>query len=168
MSDDHMSDSRFGKIFGTMIAAMVGLTVVLIVLANAVSSTLEDEMASLKVKNKARELVMRIEPIGKFKIGKVAEAEKPETVAKTEAVSGESTYNSACSACHNQGVAGAPKFGDGGAWNQRVAQGKDVLYEHALSGYQGKVGYMPPKGGNASLSDVHVKAAVDYILENVK
>lgn len=170
MSEKLMSDARFGKIFGGMIAAMVVLTIVLIIIANVVGSTLKDEMASLKSQAKAKEVIARIEPIGKVNFG------KPDMVAQTQAVpaaavetvSGESTYNSACAACHAQGVAGAPKFADGGAWNDRIAKGKDTLYANAIKGYQGQAGYMPPKGGNASLSDDQVKAAVDYMVENIK
>ena len=69
---------------------------------------------------------------------------------------------------HGQGIAGAPKFGDKALWAPRVAQGVDVLYQHALNGFQGKGGLMPPKGGNTSLSDAEVKAAVDYMVAAAK
>jgi len=74
----------------------------------------------------------------------------------------------ACSACHTAGVAGAPKTGDKAGWAPRVAQGKDTLYKHAIGGFQGKMGVMPAKGGNTSLSDADVKAAVDYMLAALK
>ena len=70
-----------------------------------------------------------------------------------------------CMACHNSGVAGSPKIGDKDAWADRIAQGMDLLYEHAIVGFQGKAGYMPPKGGFAHLSDDDVKLAVDYMVE---
>jgi len=66
------------------------------------------------------------------------------------------------------GVAGAPKTGDKAGWAPRVAQGKDTLYKHAIGGFQGKMGVMPAKGGNTSLSDADVKAAVDYMLAALK
>jgi cytochrome c5 len=81
---------------------------------------------------------------------------------------GAAIYNSSCAACHAQGVAGAPKFGDAAAWKDRIAQGNDTLYEHAIVGYQGKAGYMPPKGGFANLSDDEVKEAVDYMVSNAQ
>ncbi len=84
--------------------------------------------------------------------------------AANAAGSGESTYKTSCAACHVAGVAGAPKFGDKPAWKDRIAQGKDTLYEHALKGFQGKAGFMPAKGGNAALPDEEVKAAVDYMV----
>ena len=70
--------------------------------------------------------------------------------------------------CHASGVTGAPKFGDKADWGPRIAQGKDTLYQHALNGFQGKKGMMPPKGGNTSLPDADVKAAVDYMVSQAK
>jgi len=78
---------------------------------------------------------------------------------------GAAVYNSGCMACHSAGVAGAPKVGDKDAWTDRIAQGMDLMYEHAIVGFQGEAGYMPPKGGFAHLSDDDVKLAVDYMVE---
>ena len=50
----------------------------------------------------------------------------------------------------------------------RIAKGKEVLYEHALKGYQGSSGVMPAKGGRADLSDDLVKAAVDHMVDLAK
>lgn len=77
---------------------------------------------------------------------------------------GEQVHQATCFACHGTGAAGAPKTGDAGAWQDRIAQGKDTLYTHAIEGYQGDAGVMPAKGGNPSLSDEDVKAAVDYMM----
>ncbi len=80
---------------------------------------------------------------------------------------GKTLYNTACVACHGAGIAGAPKFADNAAWAPRVKQGSAVLYEHAIKGFQGKAGMMPPKGGS-SASDDEVKAAVDYMANAAK
>lgn len=80
---------------------------------------------------------------------------------------GKALFTSTCSACHATGVAGAPKFGDKAAWAPRLKQGTNVLYEHALKGFQGKSGVMPPKGGSTA-SDDDVKAAVDYMASAAK
>jgi cytochrome c5 len=77
---------------------------------------------------------------------------------------GEEVYKQTCFACHAAGVAGAPKLGDKAAWGPRIAQGIDTLYTHSLKGFQGKAGVMPPKGGNVTLPDADVKAAVDYMV----
>jgi cytochrome c5 len=81
---------------------------------------------------------------------------------------GEGVYKTACIACHGAGIAGAPKAGDKAAWSPRIAQGKPMLYDHALKGYQGKAGVMPAKGGNVALADADVKSAVDYMVSLAK
>lgn len=87
--------------------------------------------------------------------------------AVASADTGKKAYDTACFACHGAGIAGAPKFGDKAAWSARIGQGSSVLYEHAIKGFQGKAGVMPPKGGSA-LPDADVKAAVDYMVAAVK
>ena len=86
---------------------------------------------------------------------------------KVSADAGKKLYDGVCMACHAAGVAGAPKFGDKTAWAERIKQGAPVLYEHAIKGYQGKAGVMPPKGGSTA-SDEEVKAAVDYMTAAAK
>jgi cytochrome c5 len=77
---------------------------------------------------------------------------------------GKSVFDKTCTACHTAGVAGAPKLGDKAEWGPRIAQGTDVLHKHAIEGFTGSKGAMPPKGGNTALSDADVKAAVDYMV----
>jgi cytochrome c5 len=77
---------------------------------------------------------------------------------------GAAAYETACAACHGAGIAGAPKVGDKAAWGPRIAQGKSVLYKHAIEGYTGKSGVMPAKGGRANWSDDLVQQAVDHML----
>jgi cytochrome c5 len=122
----------------------------------------------------------RIAPVAKSVVDPNAPAEEPKAAAPAAAATpvaavaippapgkagaaaggaGKSTYDTACSACHATGVAGAPKFGDKAAWAPRIKQGKDTLYTHAIKGK----GAMPPKGGNTALPDDAVKAAVDYM-----
>ncbi|WP_250460330.1 c-type cytochrome [Microbulbifer litoralis] len=76
--------------------------------------------------------------------------------------SGKQVYDSACHTCHAAGVAGAPKFGDAGAWGPRIAKGMDTLYTHAINGFNA----MPAKGLCMDCSEDEVKAAVDYMTEN--
>lgn len=77
---------------------------------------------------------------------------------------GKSIYGKTCALCHAAGVAGAPKPGDKDDWAPRIAQGKDTLYKHAIEGFTGDKGVMPPRGGASSLSDDDVKSAVDYMV----
>ncbi len=86
------------------------------------------------------------------------------SAATTQGEAGADIYNKSCASCHASGVAGAPKTGDAAAWKDRIAQGMDTLYNHAIQGFDG----MPAKGGDASLTDDQVKSAVDYMVAQSK
>src|SRR5262245_26349993 len=73
---------------------------------------------------------------------------------------GKGTYEGVCAPCHGTGAAGAPKVGDAGAWAPRIKTGLNALYASALKGK----GAMPPKGGNPSLPDIAVQAAVRHMV----
>jgi cytochrome c5 len=77
---------------------------------------------------------------------------------------GKDLFESVCTSCHGAGIAGAPKAGDKGAWGPRIAEGKAALYQHALGGFTGKSGVMPPKGGRTDLPDDLIKQGVDYMV----
>jgi cytochrome c5 len=149
----------------------IGLVIGIMMLAHfaigtrALGSGLEKEKAEATVKN-------NIAPVMVIATSNPA-APAPAPAAPAAAVpvkvaDGEATYKGACAACHAGGVAGAPKTGDKALWAPRIAQGKDTLYKHAIAGFQGKVGVMPAKGGNAALSDADVKAAVDFLVASAK
>lgn len=88
------------------------------------------------------------------------------TTASADApnAAGEKVFKSVCFMCHATGAAGAPVFGNKGDWAPRIAQGKPTLYKHALEGFTGNNGTMPPHGGNPSLKEDEVKSAVDYMV----
>jgi cytochrome c5 len=76
-------------------------------------------------------------------------------------------YRQSCAVCHAVGVAGAPgtpRLGVQSDWASRLAGGRPELLRAVLKGK----GAMPPKGGDASLSDAQAKAALDYMLSKVK
>ena len=77
---------------------------------------------------------------------------------------GKKVYDGACVACHASGVAGAPKLGDKSAWAPRLATGLDALTASVIKGK----GAMPPKGGNASIPDADIRAAVEYMAAAAK
>ena len=72
---------------------------------------------------------------------------------------GKKVYEATCQACHGGAVPGIPHVGKKEDWAPRIKQGKDILHKHAIEGFNA----MPAKGGNGSLSDDEVKAAVDYM-----
>ena len=88
------------------------------------------------------------------------------TVATTplHAADGEAIYNKSCRMCHGTGMMGAPQVGDADAWKPLIAKGRETLYENSINGFRDKA-TMPARGGNSSLTDAEVKAAVDYMVE---
>ncbi|WP_290003541.1 c-type cytochrome [Faucicola atlantae] len=83
--------------------------------------------------------------------------------ASADHEAGEKLFSSVCKTCHEPGLMGAPKVSDKAEWQARLQKGKDTLYDHAIHGFQGKNGAMPPRGGS-NASDDEVKAAVNYML----
>lgn len=77
---------------------------------------------------------------------------------------GKAVYVKTCAACHALGIAGAPKLSDRPAWRERLAGGRDALVVSVLRGKNA----MPPKGGNASISDADARAALDYMLKQLE
>jgi cytochrome c5 len=80
------------------------------------------------------------------------------------AADGAAVYRQTCAACHDAGVAGAPRPGDPGAWEQRLPKGIDAMTGLVIEGVQGYSGVMPPRGGNPALSDAELRAAVEFIV----
>ena len=121
-------------------------------------------------------VVDRVAAIGQINVAVAAEEKSSEQEGSAELVQdgasattkldpdGEQVYSMACMACHGAGIAGAPRTGDVGAWSERIAAGLDTLVSHAINGFQGPKGMMPAKGGNPSLSDAEVQAAVEYMV----
>lgn len=160
-----MTDREFMKLFSGLIGALIALTVVLYFLANAIGGKTTTAQVDTK------EIAERTEPVGRLAVGEAPSGGGVSVIATANAAGadkGKSVYEASCVACHGVGVAGAPKFGDKGAWKDRIAKGMPTLYEHAIKGFQGKSGFMPPKGGNASLPDADVKAAVDHMVSSAK
>lgn len=77
---------------------------------------------------------------------------------------GEQVFNGTCKACHANGINGAPILGNNKMWAKRAPQGVPVLVEHASNGY----GLMPAKGGNTSLTEAEMTAAVKYMLSKLE
>lgn len=160
-----MNDNTFGRMFILMILLMTVLTVILMVLAGGAASDVNARLDERNAIENSTTLANRIAPVGQFSAN--ASAAPAASAAEPVVLTGEEAY-STCAACHAAGVAGAPVTGDAAAWSARIAQGVDTLYEHAIQGFTGAAGFMPAKGGNTALSDDSVKAAVDYMVEQVQ
>jgi cytochrome c5 len=70
--------------------------------------------------------------------------------------SGEELYKATCAACHDAGVANAPKLGDKAAWAPRIALKLDGLLKSAIAGKNA----MPPKGGSDANDEELTRAIV--------
>lgn len=73
--------------------------------------------------------------------------------------SGEQVVKAQCTKCHAEGVGGAPKIGDLDAWVQRMKHGLPYLVNSAIRGHGG----MPPRGGQANLTDDEIRSAILYM-----
>lgn len=162
-----MNDREFYRVFSGLLGALIALSVVLFVLATIVVSG-----SNINKKDPAADkaVAARIKPVGEVSVGMIDNV-MPSANANQDgkaAGGGKATYDATCAACHTAGVAGAPKLGDANAWKDRIAKGEAALTTNAIKGFQGKAGFMPPKGGNATLKDDDVKAAVQYMVEKSK
>lgn len=168
-------DQKFFDLYSLVIGVLAAFALAIFVLAMKMSDLTQGSYVRESPEYQ-QAVAERIRPLGQvYMPGEetdaaapvLSPAAEPEPVAA--AMTGPQVYNSACLACHGAGVGGAPLLGDTDAWAARVAQGQDVLYEHAINGYQGpNGGYMPPKGGRLDLSDDEVRSAVDYILAQIE
>lgn len=161
-------DIQFKQMFPLVIALLAGMAVFFVVAAKLIAS--DSQSTYVPAGMSAEEAVAsRVQPIGQVNMGGpiLADADAgggggSAAAGGGEPQSGEQVYNSVCMACHDSGVAGAPKIGDGSAWQDRMETrgGYDPIYQNALNGFKG----MPAKGG-ASISDEELDRAVKYLLE---
>jgi len=112
------------------------------------------------------QIISRIKPIGQVHIndGSTPPPAAPKTAAAGAGRTASEIYKKACMACHAAGVANAPKVGDQAAWDTRMAKGIDTLLGSVNKG----MGAMPPKGGDASLTDDEIKATIKFMHDGAK
>lgn len=163
-------DSHFFNIFGVVLGILIAITIVLFGVARAVGGSLQRENVYTDSQYVAA-VDDRIAPPVRVAIAgqdnsALAIVEKSDAGAGAALpipADGIETYEVACKTCHGQGIGGAPKADDSAAWGPRLAQGKDILYRHAIEGYTGSAGVMPAKGGRADLPDDLIRQAVDHM-----
>jgi cytochrome c5 len=80
--------------------------------------------------------------------------------AQDSVPSGRAVYEAVCASCHETGAQGAPMTGNRAAWTARASQGLDVLTRQALDGIRN----MPPHGGDTTLSDLELRRATVYMV----
>jgi cytochrome c5 len=94
----------------------------------------------------------RLQPVGKVEFGGAG-------TAAAGARTGEQIVKTVCATCHQAGVAGAPKIGNAKDWAEHMKHGLKDMVATAIKGK----GAMPPKGGDASLTDEEVTRAVVFM-----
>lgn len=175
----NQDDAVFVRNFSMVLVGLVVVGIMAFILAKIVNRSFQDTLDS------SPSAAARVAPMGQLNTGDAplemqaaaapaapAHGEAPAAAAAPAAAEasgdvGKATYDKVCFACHAQGIAGAPKYGDMAAWEARLEKGADALHHNAIAGFTGSAGMMPPKGGNPALSDDEVKAAVDYMLAAV-
>lgn len=163
-------DQKFFDMYSLVIGVLAAFTLAALVLAMKMSDLTQGVYTRDGAEYQAA-VEERIRPVGEVYLSgeehassspTVETLQEPAPVAAT--MSGPQVYNTACLACHGAGVGGAPLFGDVAQWSDRIAQGSQMLKTHAIDGYTGQLGYMPPKGGRLDLSDAEIADAVDYMV----
>ena len=166
-------DLDFLKRFSLVIAFLMLVTIGLILFSGYIHSIIPPEVSPIAQQREQA----RIAPEGAVYAGATGAAAQAAATAAAEAAAssqvayggtmdGAVVFNNLCTGCHTSGAGGAPTM-DAAHWAARIPQGVDVLHQHAIEGYTGATGVMPPKGGNPALTDDQVKATVDWMLSQI-
>ena len=157
-----MSDTQHDTFSNRNITVLGILLLIAVFIGEVLIGPHSDEEVVVEVADTMEDIAMRIKPVVSLE-----DIRKNMSVASAAADAADKSpdqlYQSACLACHTTGAAGAPKIGDAGAWNQRLAKGLDALVTSAING----IGAMPPRGGS-QFNDDQIKAVVEYILDESK
>ena len=170
----HKQDVQFINLFSLVIGILVAIAVLIFALARSVAGHTQDVDVFNDPTYQAS-VQERTAPFGREAIaGQNNAALKIEapagagpSVALPVPANGKDLFEQVCKTCHGPGLVGAPKAGDKTAWVSAIAEGKPLLYQHAVNGFTGTTGTMPPKGGRTDLSDALIKQGVDYMLSLV-
>ena len=91
--------------------------------------------------------------------GLLAQAAHAEPAPSAALKSGKQVYNETCFACHDSGVAQAPRFRNKADWAPLIEEGQGILTAHAWVGVRA----MPAKGGKPELRLTEFARAVAYM-----
>jgi cytochrome c5 len=169
-NDQQFLDS-FVIVLGLLMATAIGLYFAARSISNHTVALYETQDPLVQ-----QQIEKRIEPIGQGALMGGAELKAAQAAAAAAAapkpsavkLTGDQVFHQVCYACHAPpGAAGAPVIGNHEMWDPRVAEGIHTLEQHALHGFQGKKGIMPPKGGRPDLSDEEIISAVHYMVGKV-
>jgi cytochrome c5 len=165
-------DTHFFNTFSLVIGLLVAIAIALFALARVVASHTQDKQMLVESQY-LKGVDERLKPFANVAVAgadnsalTIAPASgTAATAGPAQPKNGTELFEQACKTCHGPGIGGAPKAGDPAAWGPRIAKGKEVLYDHAIHGFTGTAGMMPPKGGRVDVPDDLVKQAVDHMVE---
>jgi cytochrome c5 len=165
VSKSESPDTQFFNSFGLVLGILIFFAIVLFVVARNIGADTQGRDVLLDPLH-MKEVNGNIEPFGRVAVAGqdnsalvAVAAPQNDAPAADIPATGEQAFNKVCTACHSTGVNGAPKIGDHAAWGPRIAQGKEVLYQHAILGK----GNMPAKGGT-TWPDATIRMTVDYMV----
>ena len=149
MSEEHQSFIKTPKqLITVVLLSFVVPILIIVLLVKFVNSGSRTGAGAEAMAPEAVEA--RIQPVARFELKAAGGAKALRA--------GEVVYNAQCSACHATGAAGAPKYGDSGAWGPRIKTGYEALLNSALKGKNA----MAPQGGG-EFEDVEIGRAVVYM-----
>lgn len=156
-----MDTKKSNKFFVSSIVIFL----IIFFLVKVILSSMEDvNKKAIAAESMAEEdVVERIKPEAEVYVGEAPVVEVAEAAPVEEASAGgagEKIVQQACAMCHGTGMMSSPKLASAEDWAPRIEKGVDVLYSNAINGFN----MMPARGGNATLSDDDVKAAVDHMI----
>ena len=77
--------------------------------------------------------------------------------------SGKQIYDLFCFVCHATGVSEAPLLGDREKWQPSIDKGMDAMLATSLAG----LNLMPPKGACVDCSEEEMRAAIQYMIDQL-
>ncbi len=153
-----MSSAQHDTFSTKNLTVLGGLLLVALILGEGVFSRNNNDAASKDIGvGTMEDIAMRIKPV--ITIDSMLASSAGSGSGEMAQKSPQQLYEGGCLACHASGVAGAPKVGDGAAWQARLGDGIDALLTSAIKGK----GAMPPKGGS-TYTDDQLRLVIEYIL----
>ncbi len=155
--DHEAHDKVFFVNFGIVLAALGAIFFICIVAARIITPEKNPPEEAMQ------QLADRVAPVGKVITDPAMLVKTTSAETKREPYTAEEVLTKVCNACHQTGVLEAPKNGDAAAWKARAeaAGGLDGLVKSSIEGKNA----MPPRGGDPSLSDDELKAAIELMMK---
>lgn len=151
-------DKVFFKSFALVMGALFGIFFICIIIARIITPAQEMDAAALA------KIDDRTKPIGQVVTDPAALMKMAAAATAARApYTGEQVVQKACAGCHATGMLNAPKNGNKAEWSKRISAngGLAGLVASAIKGKNA----MPARGGDPSLSDAELKAAIELMIK---